>query len=116
MVSSYAEPCIARSDACGFRHGEEGKRTYRVATTQRRDVEESKDLVALMELEGRDVTCWFRSLVIVPLEVFNSCICDVCCIRRQRKEKELWIYIPLMILQKIQAAEDIFKGSVRQFK
>lgn len=35
-----------------------------MATAQRRDVEESKDLVALVELEGRDVTCWFRGLAI----------------------------------------------------
>jgi len=32
------------------------KRTYRMATAQRLDVQKGKDLITLEELEGRDIT------------------------------------------------------------
>lgn len=47
------QPAIgAGKDTSTAREG----RAYRMATAQRLDIEEGKDLVALKELEGRDIT------------------------------------------------------------
>lgn len=79
------------------------KETYSVATAEGLNIEEGKDLVTLEELEGRDIT-WAGS------------VSDILGDGRNRSgggvEGEMWCSkysynIPLIILQKMQAAEDM---------
>lgn len=42
-------------DRCGEGHDKGRRTTYRMATAKRLNIEESKDLVALEDLEGRDI-------------------------------------------------------------
>ena len=43
----------------GLMRGDTGRETHGMATAQRLDVEESKDLLTFEEFEGRDVSCLF---------------------------------------------------------
>lgn len=69
-----------------------------MATAERLNIEESKDLVTLEELEGRDITC------MAALATINS---DGISREGSSQGQSVNDVIPLMILQKIQAAEDM---------
>lgn len=75
-----------------------------MTTAKRLDVQEREDLVALEELEGRDIACLsLRSAgCIIQMSRRNICV-------DTELEHRRGSYVPLMILQKIHAADDILE-------
>lgn len=86
-----------------------------MSTAKRLDIEEGKDLVALEELERRDITYCLRRVsrigsllpagAVGEQRIYSICRCA-----------EAGGTVPLMILQKMQAAEDILCDEVEYIR
>jgi hypothetical protein len=82
-----------------------------MATTQWLDIEEGKDFIALEELEGRDIT-YKSETSVMPLDRLQLMTFGAHARCASRRVGWMGIHLPLMILQKIQAADDIMGGLV----
>lgn len=72
-----------------------------MATAERLDIEESKNLVALEDLEGRDITCTTEGELAIHCSQVHPKDRNFTNLSTRRGS-----YPPLIILQKMQAAEE----------